>query len=179
MLIRSEEEIRRKAVYEVAEKMMIAARTAPKGKGTDNLVIACIDEKSIAEVSARMKELVSERGWPESFSRDAENILNAPCMLLLGTRIKPMNLKICGMCGYKNCEEKDLHPDHPCVFNSGDLGIAIGSAVSIAMDHRVDNRIMYTVGQAIREMNLLGEDVKIIYGIPLCVGSKNPFFDRR
>ncbi|MFA5783030.1 MAG: ferredoxin domain-containing protein, partial [Bacteroidales bacterium] len=48
-----------------------------------------------------------------------------------------------------------------------------------AMDHRVDNRIMYSVGLAVTEMELLGKDVKIVYGIPLSATSKNPFFDRK
>ncbi len=177
--MKTEEEIRKNAIHDIALKMMIAARTAPKGKGIDNMVISCADEKTIASISAKMMELVDKRGWPHSFARDAENILAAPYMLLLGSKINPMRLKICDMCGFENCDEKDKHPDIPCVFNTGDLGIAIGSAVSVAMDNRVDNRIMYTVGQAVKEMNLLGEDVKIIYGIPLSVSSKNPFFDRK
>jgi uncharacterized ferredoxin-like protein len=113
------------------------------------------------------------------FLRDAENILSAQAMILIGTKISPMNLKHCGMCGFGTCENKLKHPDVPCVYNSGDLGIAIGSAVSIAADDRVDNRIMYTVGQAAIDMRLLGEDVKIAYGIPLSAASKNPFFDRK
>ena len=177
--MKTEEEIRKTALHDVALKMMIAARTAPKGKGIDNLVISCADEKTIASISAKMKKLTKEKGWPQSFVRDAENILAAHYMILLGTRISPMRLKVCGMCGYANCDEKDKHPEIPCVFNTGDLGIAIGSAVSVAMDNRVDNRIMYTVGQAVKEMNLLGDDVKIIYGIPLSASSKNPFFDRK
>jgi len=83
------------------------------------------------------------------------------------------------MCGFKNCDEKNQYPNHPCAFNTGDLGIAIGSAVSVAMEHRVDNRIMYTVGQAALEMGILGPEVKIIYGIPLSASGKNPFFDRK
>lgn len=83
------------------------------------------------------------------------------------------------MCGYNNCEEKENHPSHPCVFNTGDLGIAIGSAVSVAMDSRIDNRIMYTVGQAAKELKIFGDEVGIIYGIPLSASSKNPFFDRK
>lgn len=177
--MKTEEEIRKNALHDVALKMMIAARTAPKGRGIDNLVISCADEKTITKISAKMKELVKEKGWPSSFVRDADNLLAAPYMILLGTKISPLRLKVCGMCGYTDCDEKDKHPDIPCVFNTGDLGIAIGSAVSIAMDNRVDNRIMYTVGQAVKEMNLLGEDVKIIYGIPLSVSGKNPFFDRK
>jgi uncharacterized ferredoxin-like protein len=37
---------------------------------------------------------------------------------------------------------------------------------------------MFTIGKAVVEMKLLGEDVKIAYGIPLSASSKNPFFDR-
>jgi uncharacterized ferredoxin-like protein len=46
------------------------------------------------------------------------------------------------------------------------------------MDHRVDNRVMYTIGKAVLEMKLLGENVKIAFGIPLSVSAKSPFFDR-
>jgi len=60
-----------------------------------------------------------------------------------------------------------------------DLGIAIGSAVSIAADLRVDNRVMYSVGKAALNVGILGDDVKIAYGIPLSISGKNPFFDRR
>ncbi|MBA7516119.1 hypothetical protein ES705_08164 [subsurface metagenome] len=179
MAILSEEEIRKDAIYEVAKQMMIAARTAPKGRGADNMVITCADGEIITAISKRMIELARKNDWPSFFNRDAENILHSPYMILIGTKISPLRLKVCGMCGYENCDEKDKHPDIPCVFNSGDLGIAIGSAVSVAMDHRVDNRIMYTVGQAVKEMKLLDEDVKIIYGIPLSVSGKNPFFDRK
>jgi uncharacterized ferredoxin-like protein len=178
MSLKFEEDIRNECVAAVAEKMMIAARTAPKGRGVDNIVVANVDGETIHSISKHMQEKVLHHGWPQLFQRDAANILSASCMILLGTRISPIRLKVCGMCGYTNCDEKDKHPDHPCVFNTGDLGIAIGSAVSIAAEHRVDNRIMYTVGLIAREMGLLGKDVKIIYGIPLSVSSKNPFFDR-
>jgi uncharacterized ferredoxin-like protein len=178
MILHSEEKIRKETIYEIARKMMTAARTAPKGRGIDNLVITCAEGDAILAISQKMKEKVSKEGWPQSFQRDADNILSAAYLILIGTKISPIRLKICGMCGYANCDEKDKHPDHPCAFNTGDLGIAIGSAVSIAMDNRIDNRIMYTVGLVVKEMGLLGEDVRVIYGIPLSVSAKNPFFDR-
>jgi uncharacterized ferredoxin-like protein len=59
-----------------------------------------------------------------------------------------------------------------------DLGIAIGSAVSVAADHRVDNRVMYSIGKAAKELKLLGEEASIIFGIPLSASGKSPFFDR-
>jgi uncharacterized ferredoxin-like protein len=178
MTVFSEKDIRNEVVLDVAKKMMTAARTAPKGRGIDNIEVVCIEGATIKQLSEKMKEKVEKEGWPQSFIRDADNILQASCMLLIGTKISPIRLKRCGMCGYADCDEKDLHPENPCVFNTGDLGIAIGSAVSIAMDNRVDNRIMYTVGMVAREMGILDDTIKIVYGIPLSVSAKNPFFDR-
>jgi glycerol-3-phosphate dehydrogenase subunit C len=39
-----------------------------------------------------------------------------------------------------------------CAFNSHDLGIAVGSAVSIAADFHADNRVMYSLGKAAVEL---------------------------
>ncbi len=178
MSIINEKHIRKDAVMQVAHKMMLAARTAPKGRGIDNLVQAVVTDEDIKQISNKMKEL-GQKHNQSFFIRDADNILNAQALLLFGTKIKPIELAKCGLCGYKNCEEKLKHINVPCAFNTGDLGIAIGSAVSIAMDNRIDNRIMYTVGLAVVELALLGDDVKIVYGIPLSVSSKNPFFDRK
>ena len=177
--MQTEEQIRNQAIREVAQKMMIAARTAPKGRGNDNMQIMLLDEEDIKPVAAKMRSLVEKESWPHSFARDAGNIEKAPWMILLASRIDPMRLNVCGMCGFPDCDEKDKHPEIPCVFNTGDLGIAIGSAVSVAMDHRVDNRIMYTVGQAVKRMGLFPEEYTIIYAIPLSVSSKNVFFDRK
>ncbi|MEW5816708.1 MAG: DUF2148 domain-containing protein [Spirochaetota bacterium] len=179
MKIIREEEIRKEAILHVAEKMLIAARTAPKGRGMDNTVLVMVEGDDIKAISDKIKEMAQRDKLPDFFIRDADNILQAPVILLFGTRIKSMGLSPCGMCGFTNCDEKNKYPDHPCSFNTGDLGIAIGSAVSVAMDHRVDNRVMYTVGQAILEMGILGDDVKVVYAVPLSVSSKNPFFDRK
>jgi len=162
---------------DVANKMMIAARTAPKGRGNDNTVMAVAEGETVKKIAEKLKEM-GEKYDHKGFLRDAANILAAPLMLIFGTKIAPANLKVCGMCGFKDCAEKNSHPAVPCVFNTGDLGIAIGSAVSVAMDHRVDNRIMYTVGRAVVEMGILGAGVNVVYAIPLSATSKNPFFDR-
>jgi len=66
----------------------------------------------------------------------------------------------------------------PCFFNANDLGIAIGSAVSVACDNRIDNRVMYTVGYTANKMNLLPNS-DIVLGLPLSVSGKSPFFDRK
>jgi uncharacterized ferredoxin-like protein len=178
MTLKIEETIRQEVVQRVAELMLTAARTAPKAKGTDNLVLAMVTGSDIEKIAYQMTKIGNRPDGSPSFLRDAGNIRQAQAIVLLGTRINSQGVKLCGRCGFKDCEEKDKHPEFPCTFNTGDLGIAIGSAASIAMDHRIDNRVMYTVGQAALEMEILGKEVKIAFGIPLSVSSKSPFFDR-
>ncbi|MGA2625314.1 MAG: DUF2148 domain-containing protein [Bacteroidota bacterium] len=179
MKITLEENVRAETVRKVAERMLVAARTAPKARGIDNLSIAMVDKEGIQKLSDKLKEMANRAETMAHLMRDANNILSADGLVLIGTRLKSVGLRSCNMCGFPNCDERDKHPEVPCVFNPGDLGIAIGSAVSVAVDARVDNRIMYSVGQAALEMKLLGEDVKIAFGIPLSVSAKNPFFDRK
>ena len=57
-----------------------------------------------------------------------------------------------------------------------DLGITLCSAVKLADDLGIDNRMMYTIGVAAQSLGLLDSDV--IIGIPLSVTGKNPYFDR-
>jgi uncharacterized ferredoxin-like protein len=177
MSIQFEDDLRLSSALEIAGKMLLAARTAPKARGNDRLVLAVATNDDIVRISDKMREIGTVL-QNQTFLRDCENILKAHAVVLFGTKIQSQGLKKCGMCGYGSCEEKDKHPEVSCVFDTGDLGIAIGSAVSVAADCRIDNRIMYSVGQAVIEMGLLGSEVKIAYGIPLCIASKNPFFDR-
>jgi uncharacterized ferredoxin-like protein len=100
-------------------------------------------------------------------------------VVIIGVRIKVTGLAKCGMCGFDNCLEKEKFPYTPCIFNTTDLGIALGSAASVAKNHCIDNRIMYTVGQAAIEMGIMSNDIKVVFGIPLSVSSKSPFFDRK
>jgi uncharacterized ferredoxin-like protein len=179
MGITFEENNRTTGLREVANRMMIAARTAPKAGGVDNLVIAAIGKEEIKKLSDVMIGLVKDKGAQESFLRDAENILSAELMVLIGTRIRAFGVSFCGLCGHKNCSEKNEHPSEPCAFNTHDLGLAVGSAVTIAMDARVDNRLMYSVGMAVRDLKMLGEEAAIVFGIPLSCTGKNPFFDRK
>lgn len=179
MGISKEQDILKSALEATAEHMIMAAKTAPKGRGADNLVYTIVkNDRGIKKIAARMKEIGEQYGQG-AFVINAASILSCSVIVLLGTRIKSLGLKKCGYCGFENCAEKDRHPDIPCAFNSGDLGIAVGSAVTVAMDRRVDNRIMYTIGLAVLELGLLPPEVKIVYGIPLSAASKNIFFDRK
>lgn len=174
-----EPDFRKNALLDVARKMAIAARTAPKARGTDNLSIAIADGEDIQKLSDKMKQMHEEGRAAEFFVRDANNIMQSEAILLIGTKIEPIGLPNCGLCGFSNCDEKRKHPTVPCAFNTSDLGTAIGSAAAVAIDARVDNRIMFTVGMAARELELLGKEVRVAYGIPLSSTGKNVFFDRK
>ncbi len=179
MAIINENELRQDSILNVAKSMIMAARTAPKAKGVDTLTMSILTGSGIQALAKTMQKIGEQEDNP-IFLRDADNVLNsAQVVVIIGTRIQSLGLKTCGLCGYENCEAKDKHPDVPCAFNTGDLGIAIGSAASRAMDERIDNRIMYTIGVAAQQMKLLGKNTKIVYGLPLSATSKNPFFDRK
>ncbi|MFA6431411.1 MAG: DUF2148 domain-containing protein [Candidatus Margulisiibacteriota bacterium] len=172
-----DKEFMEKAIISIAEGMCLAARTAPKAKGIDLLETAIFISDDILKLSSKMKE-IGERESNQTFLRDSENIKSAAAVVIIGTKKKAIGLRYCSFCGWPNCAESEK-AGAVCAYNSGDLGIAIGSAVSFAMDHRVDNRVMYSVGKTIVENKLLGDEVVIAYGIPLSVSGKNPFFDRR
>jgi uncharacterized ferredoxin-like protein len=87
----------------------------------------------------------------------------------------------CGGCGYKNCKDLLAAGEREGEDFTGPdllviLVIALGSAVKLAGELNIDNRIMYTVGAAAKKLKLL--DSNIIMGILLSVTGKNPYFDR-
>ncbi len=167
-----------KTVLEAARQIANAARTAPKARGMDNLVIALADAEELPAIAQTMMRLYEEGKAADFFVRDAHNLMVSQALLLIGTKIKVLELN-CGLCGFETCAKKKEHKAVPCAYNLNDLGIAIGSAVSRAADMRLDNRVMYSAGTAAREMKLLGEDVAVVFGIPLAAASKSPFFDRK
>ena len=179
MAIYKEDKILDEIIPELAKKIIVAARTAPKTRGMNNLITAVLTSTDISLLANKMKE-IGEAHDNHIFLRDSHNVRDgAKAVVLLGCKINTAGLQLCGLCGFENCDEKNKYPDTPCSFNTTDLGIAVGSAVATAADLRIDNRVMYTIGMAAKELNQLGDDCKIIYGIPLSASSKNPFFDRK
>lgn len=172
-MVIDERECRKKTVAEVARQIMIAGRTAPKGKGIDLIEIVAVTGETI-EALAEATRLASEQTGMKFFLRDAENIRQADAVILVGTRLQSLSLN-CGYCGYPTCEKKNGHPAAPCALNMVDLGIAIGSMTAKAADLRVDNRVMFSAGKAAPSIGLLA-GCHSIYAIPLSVSSKNPFF---
>lgn len=165
-----------RAILRTADQMVAAARTAPKASGTDHLYCVIIDGEEKAELSQAMRRYGEEWGY-EFIRRDGDTVDFSRCVVILGMIPSPLGLKSCGYCGHESC--KDCIKAHGrCMHNGIDLGIAIGSAVSVAADCRIDNRVLYSAGRVAIEMGLLPEGVEAAVGIPLSVTSKSPFFDR-
>ncbi len=164
------------SLVDVAQQLCIAARTAPKARGKDFLVTGIVSGADKTRLVDTMRD-IARRDGVAFFERDAQNVDDSPVVVLIGTRKEVMNLPHCGYCGFEDCQ-KLIASGGVCAFNSGDLGIALGSAVSRAADLRLDNRIMYSAGKAAVELKMLGSDVFMAYGIPLSASGKNLFFDR-
>ena len=175
-MVLNERETRTERILEVANEMMTAARTAPKGKGFDIIEVITITGDTIKLLSDEMIRYSHKTGL-KFVLRDAENILEAEAVVLIGTRQQLHSLN-CGYCGFDTCEAKRQFPEAPCAINTVDVGIALGSACSVATDKRVDNRIMFSAGRVAMELGFMPE-CSSIYGIPLSCSSKNPFFDRK
>ena len=162
------------AVINTAEQMCAAARTAPKTRGIDNIVTKILTEEDIIKLSDKMLEVGTEG---TSILRDGHNILKASAVVLIGVRRAVYGLN-CAYCGYENCEKCSSEKGF-CIFAGTDLGIAIGSAVSVAADLRIDNRVMASIGRVFALMEEAGDEDIIWMGIPLSTSGKSPFFDRK
>lgn len=176
-MITESREIEARTIERIADLMCVAARTAPKARGVDNLVTAVISGEDKGRLSAEMRRIAQESG-AQFFERDAGCIDQALVLVLLGQAVKPVGVKPCGYCGYTDCAACVKEGKGMCAISIGDLGIAIGSAVNAAALHHVDNRVMFSVGKAALNLGLLGDEVMVAYGIPLSVTGKSPFFDR-
>ena len=129
-MIINERETRKEYMLEAAKQIMLAARTAPKGKGVDIIEIITLSDEDIDAVSEELLRLAEKTGM-KFLIRDSENIQSADAMIVIGTRQAPQGLN-CAYCGYATCAEKPQ--DTPCAINSIDVGIAIGSACAKAAD---------------------------------------------
>ncbi len=177
----SEEET--KALIDVARMMLLAARTAPKGKGIDDLesMILTGNEKDVVAKELRKMSNAPDDHW----TRDAKNVEDCAVLVLIGLKGPKALGTQCGACGYENCSQmlkagrKEGHffAGPTCIIKALDMGIALGSAVKTAQIHNVDNRIFFRAGAAAYGLNLM-PDSTIIIGIPLAVTGKNIFFDR-
>lgn len=84
-MIQNERDCRHEHVLGVARQMMTAARTAPKGKGVDVIETALVTGEDLKKLSEKMSAMAEELGM-KFFLRDAANVLQAECVVIIGTR---------------------------------------------------------------------------------------------
>jgi len=190
MTILTTNEAEQDAVVTAAKLIMAAVATAPKTRGISSIQSALVLGDDIERLAQAVEAHASQKAAvPEIFGRDARNVRAAAAVLLVGVKgtmpkkpEKPLN---CGACGYASCTDfilakKGSHGEDfigpLCVFQSIDLGIALGVAAKVAAELNIDNRLMYTIGAGAMGMKIL--DADIIIGLPLSVAAKNIFFDR-
>ena len=171
-------------IIQVANLMVVSARTAPKSGGVDDVYTAVIygDEKE--HLAIEMERLAGVQN-DKVFKRDAGSVRKSEAIVLIGVRGTERRSTNCGACGYLSCEEFEKAPrvidgafmGPTCIFKALDMGIAICSAVKTASMLNVDNRIMNTAGRAAKNLDYI-PDATIIMGIPLSSSGKSPYFDR-
>lgn len=180
----SGEEGEEQAIIGAAKLMQVAAKTAPKAYGVDDVYTLIVYGEEKDALAREMEEIAEERNI-DLFKRDAKNVRDSVAVLLIGVKGgKGMGVN-CGACGYRSCKEFDEAEKRAgqdfigptCIFHVINFGIAIGSAVKVASIFNVDNRVMYRIGAAAMRMKLIPE-ATIVLGIPLSAKSKNIYFDR-
>ena len=82
-MIYNERDIRSQSVRDLAEAILVAARTAPKAKGRDLVEIAMITDEDIERMSETMLQMSAESGM-KFLLRDAANVLQAEAVIVIG-----------------------------------------------------------------------------------------------
>lgn len=174
------------ALLTAAKLMAVAARTAPKSKGSDIIEIKILGPDKLEALAGKMEEIAAVTGM-KFYLRDAGNIRQSGACLVIGADgFSALGLN-CGACGHTTCAEMkaavdiapvdSLYKGPVCALRATDLGIAVGSAVKTASMLNIDNRIMVSAGTATLALGLLPHST-IAFGIPLSVAGKSPYFDR-
>lgn len=165
----------------VADLMAVAARTAPKSKGEDFVVIKTVEGDDLRRLGEAMIAF-GQRTGKKNFDRDAKNVLVSDSMVLIGIKDASTAGLNCGACGVDLCEllpvgqHNDEFRGPQCAFRLLDMGIALGSAAKMAGLLNADSRIMYRAGVVARELGMIEADY--VMGIPLSATGKSIYFDR-
>ncbi|WP_138263163.1 ferredoxin domain-containing protein [[Clostridium] hylemonae] len=169
-----------RGVLDTAAKMCVAARTAPKAKGVDEILTLVLTGEEKNLLADKMEEMGVRYFKDKAFvwyGRDAENVRKSQAVVLIGARKSYRGVGQCALCGFKNCEECKKAGGN-CAHLFLDLGIALSSAVLKASGDNVDNRMMWSAGKAAAEMQYV-EGEAFWIGIPLNASGKNIYFDRK
>ncbi len=147
------EDAEKEALLYAAKLMVAAARTAPKAGGRDTIKTLILT----GEDKDRLVDAMSTEG--RAGDTNPKNVRDAGAVILIGVDF-----------------DRDREEPFGIRLKLIDLGIALGSAVKVASDLNIDNRIFYTAGRAAIEAGILKADE--VQGIPIAIKGKNIFFDR-
>lgn len=176
-MIRDIAQLKDETARQQVQALMNRMLTAPKAKGIDDLRILYVDGVEKDALTAFLRRHGEEKNKP-GLLRDAANVDRAVAVVVVGARPLFMSLD-CEMCGAPSCDEARARSLN-CIYPVADLGIAIGSGVSMAAEQGLDNRVMYSIGLAALRTGLFGDPgIRCALGIPFSVSSKNVFFDRK
>ena len=173
----------------VAELMALSARTAPKGRGLDSIVIKVVAGEELQKLARELRRLGEARGI-KFYLRDAGNLEKSDACVLISCKSLDHAGLDCGGCGFATCKDmlegqkqfSESGPERPfhgpnCVIKMADLGISLGSAAKTASLHNVDNRVMFSAGVAALSLGWL-EGCTVAYGLPLKASGKSIYLDR-
>ena len=175
----------KQGLLRAAELMMVSCRTAPKSGGIDDVDALLVTGNEKDKIVAEMEKMADERKI-DGFKRDADNLKRSEALFLVGVNGRRSFGLSCGACGHSTCKEFDAtartmgvdFEGPTCVFKAIDLGIALGSAVKMASELNVDNRIIYRAGTAAKRLGYLTGST-VVMGIPISASGKSIYFDRK
>ncbi|HWR26047.1 MAG TPA: hypothetical protein VN278_07385, partial [Methanosarcina sp.] len=71
----------------LAKSILLAARTAPKARGVDDIVTALVEKEDVEVLASTMEKLADEKGSNFVFlKRDAANLRNSGAAVLIGLK---------------------------------------------------------------------------------------------
>ena len=180
-MIYNERTQRHEQVVASARQMLTAARTAPKARGVDIIEAILVEGDDLKLLADRMVEIGNERNRP-SFIRDAGNVLQAECIVAIGTCYQSLGLN-CGHCGFATCAEREnFSPNscdtteseaaHYCSPKLGELSLATEGSVNSQFQvpcslNSIDVGI--AVGSACATAADLRLDTRVMYSIGVAV----------
>lgn len=163
-------------LLEVAKSIVLAIHKAPQITGKTKIEAEILwgeDIEPIIEVLGPVASLVRYVQWDYETIKSCYDRGESPIIISIGAKVNRSNLGWnCGACGWDTCAEFNAYSKDQggggqlggpsCNWKILDYAIACDWACAAAMQHKVDNRIMGSLGFALQALNYLpNSDVKL------------------
>jgi len=167
--------------------MALAARTAPKGKGTDMLEIRVLAKKDMKKLAARLEKLGKEKDIGFFLRMQEPRRLGRLCPYRLpgrrSRRHQLRRLRVCDCADFTKALRKKSKRETPFAGPTASSAWPTSASRSVQQSRPPrfitwTNRVMYSGGVAARDLCLFSKDCTVVYAIPLSATGKNIFFDR-